>query len=517
MLDVMADPVSPRRQGNFKRGFYLHTSWEYAYPFAVRSWQEEDFARFFTLMARLDFNLVMIWPLTEAMPAPLLPEDRRELERMRKRIEVAHDRGLECWLTFCANATARPEIAAKSFRERHLYPYRVDVRLDEPAAKAAYFAHRAELFGVLNNADAYVTIDGDPGNYPGAQPQHFAEVFKHDRAVLDRVGTQPARQQVVPWVWMGWGADWGKHGVWGEPIEPLARPQLAALQDLPEPWTLLPGRHIREGRGNGRTMLALTEEAGLTERAVLLCYEIIEYEPTPPAVVLQFDDIRRVLRQEAPLLAKARGVMGNAQQPILALPNLYFFARATKDTAYLDRDDESILRELADFLGGDPAVLLPAWRCLDLGLEALPADLPERLRQLELRSDNAELLPGGARNYLGILAEFVQTRMTVLEACAARPTDAEQAADSLYEAVRALVRWWRVHRYVFSGEKNTGFEWEFTHPALLSPLQEWITPWPQAADQVFSAVAERLAHADILPTAAATRLMAELPGHQAGV
>lgn len=517
MLRRMSSSVAASGAREFKRGFYLHTSWEYAYPFAVRSWTEDDFARFFALMQRLDFNLVMFWPLTEAMPAPLLPEDRRELEQMRHLVEVAHGHGLEFWLTFCANATARPEIAAKPFRARHLYPFRVDVRLDDPAAKAAYFAHRAELIGVLNNADAYVTIDGDPGNYPGAQPRHFAEVFEHDRAVLDRVGITAARQQVVPWVWMGWGADWGKHGVWGEPIEPLARPQLAALRDLPEPWTLLPGRHIREGRGNGRTMLALTEQAGLTERSVLLCYEIIEYEPTPPAVVLQFDDIRRVLRQEAPLLAKARGVMGNAQQPILALPNLFFFARATQDAAYLDRDDESILRDLADFLGGDPTLLLPAWRCLDLGLEALPADLPGRLRKSALRSDNAGLLPGGPENYLRILAEFVQARITVLQACARKPTDTTPTADSLYEAVHALIGWWSVHRYVFSGEKSTGFEWEFTHPTLLAPLQAWIAQWPQGTDTRFASVAERLAQADLLPAATARRLMAELPGHRAAL
>jgi hypothetical protein len=261
-------------------------------------------------------------------------------------------------------------------------------------------------------------------------------------------------------------------------------------------------------------MLALTEEAGLTERAVLLCYEVIEYEPTPPAVVLQFDDIRRVLRQEAPLLAKARGVMGNAQQPILALPNLFFFARATKDAAYLDRDDESILRDLAAFLGGDATLLLPAWRCLDLGLEALPADLPDRLRASALRSANAALLPGGAENYLRILAEFVQARITVLQACAVNPCDEGQAADALYESVGALIRWWSMHRYVFSGEKSTGFEWEFTHSSLLAPLQAWLAPWSQNTDKVFAAVAERLARADLLPVATARRLLAELPGQR---
>lgn len=504
-----ANPVPP---SNFKRGFYLHTSWEYAYPFAVRSWQTEDFERFFELLQLLDFNLVMFWPLTEAMPAPLSADDRAELERMRGLVDTAHARGLEFWLTFCANATAQPEIAAKPFRDRHLYPYRVDVRLDDEVAKAAYFAHRAELIKVLNNADAYVTIDGDPGNYPGAQPRHFAEVFGADRAVLDRCGTHPTQQQVVPWIWMGWGSDWGRHGVWGEPIEPLARPQIEALKTLPEPWTLLPGRHIREGRGNGRTMFALTEEAGLTERSVLLCYEIIEYEPTPPAVVLQFDDIRRVLRQEGPMLAKARGVMGNAQQPILALPNLYFFARAAKDPAYLDRRDEAVLRDFSAFLGGDPAVLLPAWQCLQLELDRLPDDLPKRLDQLELTAPAAGLLPGGPDRYRRILAALVRTRLAVLQTCA-RPADyATEAAERLARAAGALLEWWRVHRYVFSGEQGTDFRWEFTHPDLLAPLTAWVRRLPSPREAVVDAAGRRLAQDHHLAESWAVALVRELAG-----
>lgn len=493
----------------FKRWFYLHTSWEYAYPFAVRSWETKDFERWFELLQLLDFNLVMFWPLTEAMPAPLSMEDRAELQRMRGLVEAAHARGLEFWLTFCANATAQPEIAAKPFRARHLYPFRIDVRLDDEAAKAAYFAHRAELIRVLNNADAYVTIDGDPGNYPGAQPRHFAEVFEADRAVLDADGTDPARQQVVPWVWMGWGADWEKNGVWGEPIEPLARPELAALKHLPEPWTLLPGRHIREGRGNGRTMFALTEEAGLTGRSVLLCYEIVEYEPTPPAVVLQFDDIRRVLRQEAPLLAKARGVMGNAQQPILALPNLYFFARATKDPAYLDADDESVLRDFAGFLGGDPAVLLPAWQCLRLELDALPVDLPEQLEGTQLAAPAAALLPGGATRYLHILAALVRTRLAVLQACVPTTDPATEPEARLARAAGALIAWWRVHRYVFSGEQGTDFRWEFTHPDLLAPLTDWLRPLALSSDSL-QAAARLLATNAGLSEATAELLLREL-------
>ncbi|MBK8857224.1 MAG: hypothetical protein IPN11_05895 [Opitutaceae bacterium] len=508
----MAPPATAAtaRPPTFRRGFYLHTSWEFAYPFAVRSWQREDFTRFFALLQQLDFNLVMFWPLTEAMPAPLSPADRAELETMRRLADDAHACGLDFWLTFCANATARPEIASRSFKSRHLYPFRIDVRLDDPIAKAAYLAHRAEILKILNNADAYVTIDGDPGGYPGAKPRQFNEVLEADRAVLDRTGTHPPAQQIVPWVWQGWGSDWGKHGVWGEPIEPLAGPELEAVKLLPEPWTLLPGRHIREGRGNGRLIFEMTERAGLTGKSVLLCYEIIEYEPTPPAVVLQFDDIRRVLRQEAPLLAKSRGVMGNAQQPLLALPNLFFFARGTSNPAYLNRSDGEILRDLAQFLGGDPAVLLPAWQCLQRDLATLPADLPARLERSALTAAAAKLLPGGAARYLQILAAFVRARLAVLQACHRPPVSESAAVDALHQATAALTAWWGVHRYVFTGENGTDFQWEFTHPELLAPLQAWMKQLTYPQDVIILHAARRLSATGNLSENQALRLLRAL-------
>ncbi|MFI5357339.1 MAG: hypothetical protein ACHQ4G_08400 [Opitutales bacterium] len=508
----MEDPAAnaSARDPTFKCGFYLHTSWEFAYPLAVRSWSPEDYRRFFALLQRLDFNLVMFWPLTEAMPAPLSAADCRELDAMRQLVDEAHACGLEFWLTFCPNTTAQPEIAAQPFKQRHLYPFRVEVRLDHPRARADYLAHRARLFRILNNADAYVTIDGDPGGYPGAKPRQFAEVLEADRVVLNRWGTHPESQAVVPWLWAGWGADWAKQGVWGEPVEPLAGPFLEEMRHLPEPWTLLPGRHIREGRGNGRTMLELTERAGLTERSVLMCYEIVEFEPTPPAVVLQFDDIRRVLRQEAPLLAKAQGIMGNAQQPLLALPNLFLFARAARDPAWLERSDEEVLGELAQFLGGEANLLLPAWQCLQLGLDALPADLPARLEQARLESASAQLLPGGPARYLQILAAFVRARLGVLHACAAPAAPEVAAVAGLCRAVGALVAWWRVHRYVFTGERGMDFQWEFTHPELLAPLQVWAKQLLPLSEDVVAGAARQLAAAGGLTEAEASARLREL-------
>jgi hypothetical protein len=455
-------------------GFYLHTSWEFRYPFAVRSWAREDFQRFFALLRELGFNLVMFWPLAEAMPAPLSPDDRRELEIMRAYVDDAHRTGLEFWAVFCPNVMVRPEIAAKPFKERHFYPFKMENRLDDAAAKEEYFAHRAAILEAFPNADAYVSIDGDPGGYPNAHPAEFVEVFARDRKVLNALGRKDAK--VVPWLWAGWGSDWESNGPWREPLEPLTEPVLDALkQAWPEltPFELLPGRSSPENMGNGRKNFEMVERAGMIEQSTLLCYEIIEYEPTPPGTVIQFDDIRRVLRQEAPLIEKARGLMGNAQQPVMALPNLYFFARAAQDPNYLEKDDGAALSDLAEFLGGDLELLLPAWQCLRLDLAQLPTDLPQRLRASHLSSHTATLLLGGAQQYLEILAALVQARIEVLEVCTETPASVRQAAALLGKAINALVTWWQVHRYVFSGEQGTDFRLEWTHGQLLAPLRYW--------------------------------------------
>ncbi len=451
-----------------KLGFYLHTSWEFEYPFAVRSWQRDDFQKFFAFLESLDFNLLMFWPLTEVMPAPLSDADKNELLQMKLLADDARNCGLEFWATLSANVTTRPEICEVPFQNRHFYPFRIDVKLDDEIAKADYLNHRAELIKTLNNADAYVTIDGDPGGYPQAQPRHFVEVLQADRKTLDEFGTHPQNQKIVPWIWCGWGNDWSTHGAWNEPLEPLTAPLLELLKnEMPEPWELLPGRSIRENWGNGRTNFELTERAELIEQSVLLCYEIIEFEPTPPAVVIQFDDIRRVINEESALIEKARGVMGNAQQPIMALPNLYFFARVVREPEYSARSDDDVLRDFCELLGGDETLLIPAWDCLRRDLNNLSDDLPERLRNSQLTSAIAQNIPGGAARYLDILASFVEARIGVLRACEiADNEDAKRAG------LQVLRDWWNVNRYVFSGESGTDFSLQWIHPDLRAPLEK---------------------------------------------
>ena len=62
------------------RGFYLHACWDYAHPFAVRKWTAADYQGVFRLLRRMGYNTVMLWPVTEAIPAPLSQADAAECE-----------------------------------------------------------------------------------------------------------------------------------------------------------------------------------------------------------------------------------------------------------------------------------------------------------------------------------------------------------------------------------------------------------------------------------------------------
>ena len=235
-----------------RRGFYLHGCWKYNYPFAVRSWKPADYHDMFLLLRQLGFNTVMMWPVLEAVPMPLSDADREAVRTFRPIIEDARQCGLETWLTLCIE-TCGPEIAVKPWLERSLYSHRKTVRLDDPKVSAAYLQHRSALLKILNNADGYVTIDGDPGGYHWvAKPSDYLKVLMNDRKALDRVGTHPRTQKIIPWIWSGWGRDTTSRGFWVEPMAPFVAAELEAFkrqQRRSEPWELLPGRESLRGMG----------------------------------------------------------------------------------------------------------------------------------------------------------------------------------------------------------------------------------------------------------------------------
>jgi hypothetical protein len=466
----------------------------------------------FRLLRILGFDRVMIWPMLESIPRPLSAADAQAVREFRGTVEDARAAGLECWVTLTANCSPDPGLARKPWRERNPFPSWTLVDLSNPAEAAPFLAHRTELLSIVNNADAYVTIDGDPGGFEDSKPADWLKVFHSDRAALDRHGIDPARQRLIPWIWCGWGS----RGVWQEPIEAFTRAEMELIKkEMPEPWGLLPGRSYRDGHANGRINIALCEELGLIPRSTILCYEAIEFEPTPPASVLQFETIRRNLREEGRHAQTAEGVFGNAQQPVMVLPNLYFFARGAQDLSYLDTPDEEVLGDLASLLGGPPELLAPAWACLQLGLDRLPPDLPRRLREARLQGQAAACIPGGARRYLDILASQVESRIGLLEAIAAPAESVPRAAAGLAQGTEALVSWWKIHRYVYDGDGDEPFSWRYAAKSQVSLLRDWAAATTADPAASAAAAARLLAGRSVLPEAEGLQRVLELVRGQA--
>ena len=469
-LALAIGPITSGAETGFKHcGLYVHACWLYNYPFATRTWSRQDYCRMFRLLKMCGYDEVMLWPMLEAVPPPLSAEDAAALRGYRPIIEGAHQQGLQCWLTLSL-CTTDGNIAEKPWPERNFYAVRKDVHLDDPAEREAWLAHQAAMLAILNNADAYITIDSDPGGYPGAKAEDFLRVFQHDRQTIDRVGVRPNQQRVMPWVWGGWGMKG-----WEEPREPrlarLAHELEVYKRAMRKGWELMPGRNGGD-YGCGRFNMPLAEKAGLIPSSTLMLYDSIEGEPSVPHTKLQFDDIRRALRQERQYADRARGCFGNCQTAILQLPNIYFFVRAARDPRYLDREDGAVLADFARFLGGPPELLVPAWSCLRLGLDHLPAELPAKLRQAELTEKAAQNIPGGPRSYLNILAAEVDSHRRLLQACHGPAQSEQEAAQRLADGVRALVAWWTLHRYSFDRDAKV-FSWEFVSGSECGLLFQW--------------------------------------------
>jgi hypothetical protein len=135
-----------------------------------------------SLCALLGLQAAQQMPPVRVLPAAAYA---KALVDYRRTIDDAHAAGLEFWLVQTPNLTPPQSIAAKPWKERNPYPVWKHVHLDDPAEAAAYFAHRRAMMKIVNSADAYVTIDGDPGGYPGARPEEWLSVFLADRAAID--------------------------------------------------------------------------------------------------------------------------------------------------------------------------------------------------------------------------------------------------------------------------------------------------------------------------------------------
>lgn len=444
-------------------GFYLYNNSDAHYPFSIKTWSISDYSTMFNLLNGMGYDKVMLWPMLEAIPAPLDQEDSLALEEYQYLINLAHLAGMSCWVVQHANLTASTQFD-EPWQDRIPYDSWKQVKFDEPQELEPYLAHRRRVISNMNNADAYLTIYGD------LEASDLLKVFQSDRAILDSVGDQPP-PVLMPWIgggkeaWPVWG---------GNPvlIKPFNMRGIGPLMGhLPEPWGLMVVKSNHDD-------LAWADSLGLIPKITILCYEAIENEPTPPVSHLQFDTIRKVLRRESNYMNSMKSLFTSAQFPVMELPNMYFFGMAAKDTSYLSKKDDEILHDFALFLGGDPKLLTAALKIEETPLEGIPHGLTRGLRKMYLKSWAADKLPGDRHFYVDMLAREVECRTQLLQATQTVPANDNQSVIQFSQGIFAIFDWWKFHGYVAGDSADELCSLNYVPKQQLDPLLSWLNKLP---------------------------------------
>jgi hypothetical protein len=329
------------------RGMYAHTAWVYNHPYALRRWKIEDWKRYVDLLAYQRVNLLQIWNLISILPQPLSQGDRRYLEIFREVVRYARqERGFHAvWLGDAANDIALPSNVP--IAERQFYVVHALRNPADPAGMKEITSSRQALYRANPNADGYWIIDSDPGGWPKSPSQDFVEVLKMNRALLDRTVERGPRAGLIYWVLYGWGT--------GSKSENLNRILDGIDRGLPGGCQFLV--HFPED-------LKVLAAHQLLPRTLWFRYGSIEPEPSSTYTGLRFTEIRKSFQQIAGETSLG-GVMGNAQTPLLQIPNLWLYHHLAWDRRYRDRDQNAVLLDVArQVYPAAAATLARAWRLL---------------------------------------------------------------------------------------------------------------------------------------------------------
>lgn len=345
------------------RSMYAHLHWAYHHPYALRSWRIDDWKRYIDLLTHLGFNTIQIWPMMELLPHPLSVEDRAYLQRYAEIVEYAHtERGMKVFIGSCPNSIAE-DSRGVPIEERDYWQFEQRIDPGSPEGLRRILEARGDLYRTVPNADGYWVIDSDPGGWPGSPVSDFVAILAGHRRLIDEHGVRPHEQSLIYWMWYGWGT--GSHVEnWRDTLNGLK-------QRVGEPWML----HVCLPE-----QLPVCRELALLDRAIWFPYNLVETEPSAPLTELRFERIEESL--DIAFEAGLGAVQGNAQTPLLQLPNL---ARLS-DCAWHDTrgwNAEATLRRLAaKLVSRDEQVVVEAWQSLS-GTDAAEAMmLADRLRRL---------------------------------------------------------------------------------------------------------------------------------------
>ena len=327
------------------RSMYAHLHWSYNRPYALRSWQLDDWKRYIDLLTHLGFNTIQIWPMMELLPHPLSPEDRAYLERYAQIVDYAHrERGMKVFIGSCPNNITE-DAKGVPIDKREYFDFEKRLNPGEPAALQRLLEYRSDLYRTVPGADGYWMIDSDPGGWKGSPSSDFVDILVGHRKLIDRYSSRPKEQPLIYWMWFGWGTSTQAEN-WKATLADMK-------QRLPGPWMV---------HACNPEHLAVCRELDLLDRAIYFPYGTLEDEPSGPLTDLRLTRICKQvgIAREAGLSA----VQGNTQTPLVQLPNIACLAYCGWH-ADVSNNGDAVLHELADrLLSKDAEVLVRAWRSL---------------------------------------------------------------------------------------------------------------------------------------------------------
>ena len=333
-VDVLSKPAIA------VRGIHLN-GWPLNYPYAFRSWKEEDWKRFVDIAWIQHVNLFYLWPFMEIIPVPLSPEDESYLQEVQRVVDYAQkQRGMEVWIMQSANRVAVSNCKVKDPRFRTYWVMgecQQDMDPANPEQFARILAHFEALYKIVNNADGFCFIDSDPGGWPRSPLSDQTKIFNGARKLLDRYDVHGAKTKLVDWMWLGWG----RHSSGDESGERAIGFMAKTIQNfktnLVEPWELIAGIS---------SYLESAQQESVLDKTVFLQYGAIEMEPAFPSTNLGLEPVQEVF-ETAAKYPGLKGIMGNNELMSLQLPRTFYFFNRAWDAGYKDHNESQVLSELA--------------------------------------------------------------------------------------------------------------------------------------------------------------------------
>jgi len=357
------------------RGMYAHQHWAYNHPYALRTWSIDEWKRYVDLLAVMRVNLFQIWSMAGILPVPLSKDDEAFLRRYPPVIDHAQrHHGMTVFIGECANnvcETNNPVPAA----QRQYFDVEALKDPGDPEQMKQLRAAREAYYRICDNADGYWVLDSDPGKWDGSPSSEFVNILMMNRELIDTCTKKGREAKLVYWMWFGWGTG-EREDNWRNTLAELKRRN-------PQPWwmTVAWEPHWK-----------IADAVGVGHRIIYYPYGSVEPEPSLPFTTVVPQNLRDVL-DVTDRADRFLGIMGNAQTPLVQLPNIYFFARSAWDLDTRTADRREVMRELARLVYPQHAKLLTdCWMAI---ADNQPAEWARLADELEALASGNRLGPLG--------------------------------------------------------------------------------------------------------------------------